>query len=563
MEMDEKKSGMHTFNQTFKIKGKDIESTFTFCKEDSQTFRDLYEKYKQKIALMYKRCFGYIADKFPNTVSVLHYKKDGNDTEFFGIADLTPDPDNPKKYTLWSVCIDVSLLNALPSLGQQLLTAIVDWSDFDLDLYVDLKNPFFHKAFKLYLKNKFTLKDIVQFPGSSKLYIHMYREKINPKSVISISDTEYIKLLLKYKDYPEIRDLVQQYKAQISVYFNDGERSLYTHYYKPFYSPTSTICITQKEYDEITKIFEFVKGEFNTDVKREFTTNFNVFFSIIKRDDHNEHIFLVYKHVSRDDYTILDTGYSIYDFLDEELKADLEEVKEDVKEQVKVEEVKEEIKILTYKFKEIYDKLLEADANPISNLQQKEPELFSHLGFCMVWTSFFYDCLISKVDIDTVYKTLLLSSPYSLTKFILIYFDMISQDSETSLVKRVEDSIMSLARRTGKSQQKAKMSSSTPIKSELPAQPAVAPIVCNDFLNLHNEYNVDLIRSKINKYALGDQKVDVFHSKFKHKTKIIKKSLKKRSVGYKKSPKKSLKKSHLKRTFVKKSKKVKKSVSRR
>jgi hypothetical protein len=315
MEMDEKKSDMYTFNQPFKIKEEVIESTFTFCKEDSQTFRDLYEKYKQKIALMYKRCFGYIAGKSPNTVSVLHYKKDGDDTEFFGIADLTPDhPDKPTKYTLWSVCIDVSLLNALPSLGQQLLTAIVDWSDFDLDLYVDLKNPFFHKAFKLYLKNRFTLKDIVQFSGSSKLYIHMYREKTNPKSVISISDTEYIKLLLKYKDYPEIRDLVQQYKAQISLYFNDGERSLYTHYYKPFYSPTSTICITQKEYDEITKIFKFVKGEFNTDVKSEFTTNFNV-FSMIKRD--GSHIFLVYKHVSRDYYNILDAVYSIYDFLDE------------------------------------------------------------------------------------------------------------------------------------------------------------------------------------------------------------------------------------------------------
>lgn len=332
-----------------------------------------------------------------------------------------------------------------------------------------------------------------------------------------------IKLLLKYQDYPEIRDLVQQYKAQISVYFNDGERSLYTHYYKPFYSPTSTICITQKEYDEITKIFEFVKGDFNTDVKREFTTNFNVFISIIKRDGHNNHIFLVYKHVTHDNYTILDTHYGNYDFLD--------------------------IKISTCKFKEIYDKLYEADANPISNLQQKEPELFNHLGFCMVWTSFFYDCLINQVDIDTVYKTLLLSSPYSLTKFILIYFDMISQESETSLVKRVEDSINPLVKRVG-----------DPIN---PLAVVSSNIVCNDFLNLHNEYNVDLIRSEINKYALGDQTSVVFPSKFKHKTKIIKKSLKKRSLGCKKSRKKSLKKSYLKRTFVKKSKKVKKSVSRR
>ena len=39
------------------------------------------------------------------------------------------------------------------------------------------------------------------------------------------------------------------------------------------------------------------------------------------------------------------------------------------------------------------------------------------------------------------------------------------------------------ARRTGKSQQKAKMSSSTPIKSELPAQPAVAPATEQSKLN--------------------------------------------------------------------------------
>jgi len=506
MEMEEKKSGMYTFNQPFKIKEEVIESTFTFCKTESQTFRDLYEKYKQKIALMYKRCFGdiAIAGKFPNTVSVLHYKKDGDDTEFFGIADLTPDhPDKPTKYTLWSVCIDVSLLNAMPSLGQQLLTAIVDWSDFDfdLDLYVDLKNPFFHKAFKLYLKNRFTLEDIVQFSGSSKLYIHMYRKKINPKSVISISDTEYIKLLLKYKDYPEIPEICDQYKAQISLYFNDGERSLYTHYYIPFYSPTSTICITQKEYDEITKIFKFVKGEFNTDVKREFTTNFN-FFIIA----YSFHVFLVYKdkHVTHNNYTLLDTGNDNYDFLD--------------------------IKISTYKFKEIYDELYEADANPISYLQQKEPELFNHLGFCMVWASFFYDCLINKVDIDTVYKTLLLSSPYSLTKFILIYFDMISNKSETLLYKRVMDSIKSLARQ----------SSDIEEPSSNVLQHEKTP-VCNDFLNLHNEYKVDFISSIINTLVFNgvvDGKLELTN-KFKHKTKIIKKSLKKRSLGCK-----SLEKNH-------------------
>lgn len=515
MEMEEKSV---TFDQTFEIEGKVIESTFTFCKTESQTFRDLYEKYKEKITLMYKRCFGDIAGKFLNTVSVLHYKKDGDDTEFFGIADLTPDHPHTK-YTLWSVCIDVSLLNATPSLGQQLLRAIIDWSDFDLDLYVDLKNPFFHKAFKLYLKNRFTPKDIVIFPGNSKKYIHMYRENTNPKSVMSISDSEYIKLLLKYKDYPEIRDLVQQYKAQISLYSNDGERSLYTNYYKPFYSPTSTICITQKEYEEITKIFTFVKGDFNTDVKTEYTQKFNVVFFIS-----DDHIFLIYKPLTHN-YTILDTGYGNYDFLENEIS--------------------------TYKFKEIYDQLYKADDNPILNLQQKEPELFSHLGFCMVWTSFFYDCLINQVDIDDVYKTLLLSSPYSLTKFILIYFDMISKKSETSLVKRVEDSIKPLA-------------------------PQSSHIVCNDFLNLHIKYDLYLIRSEINKYVLGDQKV-VVPSKFKHKTKIIKKflkkgsvdckkslkkksvgckkSLKKRSVGCKKSPKKLLKKSHLKRTFVKNQKK--------
>jgi hypothetical protein len=517
MEMEEKSV---TFDQTFEIEGKVIESTFTFCKTESQTFRDLYEKYKEKITLMYKRCFGDIAGKFLNTVSVLHYKKDGDDTEFFGIADLTPDHPHTK-YTLWSVCIDVSLLNATPSLGQQLLRAIIDWSDFDLDLYVDLKNPFFHKAFKLYLKNRFTPKDIVIFPGNSKKYIHMYRENINPKSVMSISDSEYIKLLLKYKDYPEICDLVQQYvhKAQISLYSNDGERSLYTHYYRPFYSPTSTICITQKEYEEITKIFTFVKGDFNTDVKSEFTQKFNLFFFI--RDDH---IFLIYEPLTHN-HIILDTYYVKYDFLENEIS--------------------------TYKFNEIYDELYKADANPILNLQQKETELFSHLGFCMVWAPFFYDCLINKVDIDTVYKTLLLSSPYSLTKFILIYFDMISNKSETSLVKRVMDSIKPLA-------------------------PQSSHIVCNDFLNLHIEYDLYLIQSKImhNKDVLGDQNVVVFPSKFKHKTKIIKKSLKKRSVGCKKSlkkrsvgckksPKKLLKKSHLKRTFVKKSKKVKRSVSRR
>jgi hypothetical protein len=61
-----------------------------------------------------------------------------------------------------------------------------------------------------------------------------------------------------------------------------------------------------------------------------------------------------------------------------------------------------------------------------------------------------------------------------------------------------------------------------------------------------------------NKDVLGGKEVFVFPSKFKHKTKIIKKSLKKRSLGCKKSRKKSLKKSYLKRTFVKKSKKVKK-----
>lgn len=536
MEMEEKSV---TFDQTFEIEGKVIESTFTFCKTESQTFRDLYEKYKEKITLMYKRCFGNIAGKFLNTVSVLHYKKYGDDTEFFGIADLTPDHPH-KKYTLWSECIDVSLLNATPSLGQQLLTAIIDWSDFDLDLYVDLKIPFFHKAFKLYLKNRFTPKDIVIFPGNSKKHIHMYRENTNPKSVMSISDSEYIKLLLKYKDYPEIRDLVQQYKAQISLYSNDDERSLYTHYYKPFYSPTSTICITQKEYEEITKIFTFVKGDFNTDVKSEFTQKFNLFFFQSLRDNH---VFLIYRKESDKEsdkksdkesdkekphshnHIILDTGYGKYDFLENEIS--------------------------TYKFNEIYDQLYEADANPILNLQQKEPELFSHLGFCMVWTCFFYDCLINQVKIDNVYKTLLLSSPYSLTKFILIYFDMISNKSETSLVKRVGDSIKPLA-------------------------PQSSHIVCNDFLNLHIEYDLRLIQSKImhNKDVLGDQNVVVFPSKFKHKTKIIKKSLKKKSVGCKKSlkkrsvgckkyPKKLLKKSHLKHTFVKKSKKVKRSVSRR
>lgn len=498
MEMEEKSV---TFDKTFEIEGKDIESTFTFCKTESQTFRDLYEKYKKKITLMYKRCFGDIADKFLNTVSVLHYKKDGDDTEFFGIADLTPDHPHTK-YTLWSVCIDVSLLNATPSLGQQLLTAIINWSDFDLDLYVDLKNPFFHKAFKLYLKNRFTPKDIVIFPGNSKKYIHMYRENTNPKSVMSISDSEYIKLLLKYKDYPEIRDLVQQYKAQISLYSNDGERSLYTHYYKPFYSPTSTICITQKEYEEITKIFTFVKGDFNADVKSEFTQNFN--FSIIH---YSQHVFLVYKHITHNNYTILDTSYSNYKFLDKTYK---------------------------YKFNEIYDELYKKDVNPILNLQQKVPELFSHLGFCMVWASFFYDCLINQVNIDTVYKTLLLSSPYSLTKFILIYFDMISNKSETLLYKRVMDSIKTLALQS-------------------------SHIVCNDFLNLHNNYKPDFIASIFNTIVFNgivDGKLELIN-KFKHK------SLKKRSVGCKKSPKKLLKKSHLKRTFVKKSKKVKRSVSRR
>ena len=128
---------------------------------------------------------------------------------------------------------------------------------------------------------------------------------------------------------------------------------------------------------------------------------------------------------------------------------------------------------------------------------------------------------------------------------------MISQKSETSLVKRVGDSINPLVKRAG-----------DPIN---PLALQSSDIVCNDFLNLHNEYNLYLIESKImdNKYVLGDKKVVVFPSKFKHKTKIIKKSLKKRSLGCKKSRKKSLKKSHLKRTFVKKSKKVKKSVSRR
>ena len=162
----------------------------------------MYKKFQKKIEMMYTRCFGSTLNPNIGMTWVFQYSSDKK--KMLGFATLE---ERDGRYTIWNVCTDLDERD----IGQQLISAIVNWAykKVDLDLFVDLKNPYFHNAFKLYLRNGFNVVNVY----NQKVY--MKRGKMDRKKR-KLSDCDYLLSLIdlsKMTDF-NIMYLLQTFKKK-------------------------------------------------------------------------------------------------------------------------------------------------------------------------------------------------------------------------------------------------------------------------------------------------------------------------------------------------------------
>lgn len=157
----------------------------------------MYKKFQKKIKLMYTRCFGSSLHLNKEYTWVFQY----TDT-IVGFAALEY---NKNAYIIWNVCTDLDEKNV----GQQLIAEIVNWAykKDDLGLFVSLKNPYFHNAFKLYLRNGFTVSKVYD----DKIYMKKLKDDERHKR---IDDYDYFLLLIKISKLTEF-NVLQTFKPKI------------------------------------------------------------------------------------------------------------------------------------------------------------------------------------------------------------------------------------------------------------------------------------------------------------------------------------------------------------
>jgi hypothetical protein len=111
-------------------------------------------------------------------------------------------------YIIWNVCTDIG-----HKLGNELMSEIVKWAykKVDLKLMVEIKNPYFHNAFKVYLRNNFKVDKIANG------LIYMSKLKNEPKKY-KLDDYKYLLQLIELsKIDPKMVRLLHSFKANSRI----------------------------------------------------------------------------------------------------------------------------------------------------------------------------------------------------------------------------------------------------------------------------------------------------------------------------------------------------------